>query len=294
MRKALAIVVIMLAACVANASAAAKRALLIGLSTYQKHNQPQLCWSNIHGANDVALIGGTLKRQGFSVTTIANQQATAQAMRKALARLARQSRPGDLVYIHFSGHGQPFEDSDGDEADGWDEALVPYNAGRQYVAGAYDGSNHITDDELNAAITNIRKKVGAKGFVYVVLDACHMGGASRGDEDEDSVFVRGTAVGFSRSGKPFVPRIDARPVIRVPAGRNMANTCYIEACRAYQSNREIRVGTQYYGPLTFYVNKVLSRHALSASTSWVDDVKKLMASDKRLVRQNIVVETSAK
>lgn len=295
MLKRLAILTILLTTCIINASAVTKRALLIGLSTYPKYKQSQLNWNNIHGANDVALVGGTLKRQGFIITTLTNQQATAQAIRKAFAKLTRQANPGDLVYIHFSGHGQPFEDRDGDETDGWDESIVPYNAGLRYIANVYDGRNHIIDDELNVYITNVRKKVGIKGFVYVVLDACHMGGAFRGDEDEeDSLIVRGTNVGFSRSGKPFIPRIDARPVIKVPVGKSMANTCYVEACRAYQSNREIRVGKQYYGPLSFYVNKVLSTHPLSSNTLWIDDVKKMMESDKRLIKQNIVVERSAK
>lgn len=295
MLKRLAILTILLTTCIINASAVTKRALLIGLSTYPKYKQSQLNWNNIHGANDVALVGGTLKRQGFTITTLTNQQATAQAIRKAFAKLTRQANPGDLVYIHFSGHGQPFEDRDGDETDGWDESIVPYNAGLHYIANVYDGRNHIIDDELNVYITNLRKKVGMKGFVYVVLDACHMGGAFRGDEDEeDNLIVRGTNVGFSRNGKPFIPRIDARPVIKVPVGKNMANTCYVEACRAYQSNREICVGKLYYGPLSFYVNQVLSTHPLSSNTLWIDDVKKMMESDKRLIKQNIVVERSAK
>lgn len=273
-------------------SAGSKRALLIGLSNYPKYRQAQLDWHNIHGANDVHIIGNTLKKQGFSITTLINRQATAQNVRKALVRLSKQTKAGDMVYIQFSGHGQPFEDRNGDETDGWDEAIVPYNAGQQYIAKVYDGRNHIIDDELNVYITNIRKKAGVRGFVYVVLDACHMGGASRGEEDEDSVFVRGTNIGFSRNGKAFVPRIDTRPVIKVPNGKGLAPTCYIEACRSYQSNTEIKVGNQYYGPLSYYINIVLSHNKLSTNIAWVDSVRKLMNSDRRLGRQNMVVERS--
>lgn len=293
MTKRLIISALTFAVCILSASAMTKRALLIGLSDYPKYKQTQLDWHNIHGANDVALIGGTLKKQGFTVTALTNKQATAQAIRKAFARLSKQTKAGDLVYVHFSGHGQPFEDRNGDEADGWDEAIVPYNAGQHYIDNVYDGRNHIIDDELNIYITNIRKKAGVKGFVYVVLDACHMGDASRGDEDdEDSVYVRGSNVGFSRSGKPFIPRIDARPVIKVPGGTNMSPTCYLEACRSYQTNTEIKEGKQYYGPLSYYINKVLSRSKLNMNTAWIDNVRKLMNADRRLVKQNMVVERS--
>lgn len=293
MRRSLFILALLLTTCIINASAITKRALLIGLSTYPKYKQTQLSWNNIHGANDVTLIGNTLTRQGFAIATLTNQQATSQAIRKAFARLTRQTKPGDLVYIHFSGHGQPFEDRDGDETDGWDESIVPYNAGQRYVANAYDGRNHIIDDELNVYITNIRKKVGTKGFVYVVIDACYSGGMSKGDE-EDSLFIRGTNVGFSRSGRPFVPRIDKHRSFRVSEVRNAAEVCYIEACRPYQTNTEIKIGSHYYGPLSYYINKVLSRTRLSANLSWVDKVRKEMETDRRLIKQNIVVERSEK
>lgn len=295
MHKRIAIIIVLLLTLCRPTINAARRALLIGISTYPKHEQAQLDWRNIHGANDIAIISSTLKHQGFAVTTLANRQANAKSIRHAFARLEGQTHTGDLVYIQFSGHGQPYEDRNGDEADGWDEAIVPYDAGKRYIANVYDGRNHIIDDELNVYITNIRKKAGTTGFVYVVLDACHMGGASRGEEeDEDSVFVRGTSVGFSRTGKPFIPKIDSRPVIRIPKGTGMAGTCYLEACRSYQSNTEIKEGSRYYGPLSYYINKVLAATRLTANTSWVEKVRALMRSDRRLTRQNMVTEVSSR
>lgn len=276
--------------CLQSVWAGSKRALIIGLSQYPKYRQAQLDWPNIHGANDAALISKTLSKQGFTTQLLTNRQATAQSIRKALSALEKKTQKGDIIYIHFSGHGQPVEDRNGDEPDGWDEAIVPYNAGQRYIAHVYTGQNHIIDDELNVYVTNIRKKAGRTGFVYVVIDACHAGDSSRGEEEEDSVFVRGTNIGFSRSGKAFIPRIDTRPVIRISGGSNMAATCYLEACRSYQTNAEIKVGAQYFGPLSYYINKVLCNHKLNANTAWIENVCKLMNADKRLIRQNMVVE----
>lgn len=278
--------------CLQSASAGNKRALIIGLSEYPKYKQAELDWQNIHGANDAALISRTLKKQGFRITLLTNRQATAQAIRVALRTLTKQTGRGDLVYIHFSGHGQPVEDRNGDERDGWDEAIVPYNAGQRYIAKVYDGRNHIIDDELSIYISNIRRKAGKAGYVYVVIDACHAGDSSRGEDEEDSVFVRGSDVGFSRSGKIFIPRIDTRPVITITGDGNMSGTSYLEACRSYQNNMEIKAGAQYFGPLSYYINKVLSRHILSANTAWIDSVRKFMSEDRRLIRQNMVVEKS--
>lgn len=292
MKKIFIIIILLLTATCRFQLKAAKRALIIGISCYEQHKLNQLDWHPIHGTNDVAMIGATLKKQGFSVARLTNNKATAQNIRKAFIALTRQSQTGDIIYIHFSGHGQPVEDCNGDEPDGWDEAIVPYDAGQKYVKNVYDGRNHIIDDELNDLVTGIRRKVGKSGFVYVVIDACHSGGSSRGEEKEDSVYMRGTAEGFSRSGKRFVPRIDKRAVISMPTGKNMANACYLEACRSYQTNVEIRVGKHYYGSISYYINKVLEKHQLTKDTQWTENVRKLMSADCRLLRQNMVVERS--
>lgn len=288
------VIALVLLAGIDGASAKSRRALLIGVSEYPRYKQQQLNWRNIHGANDVALIGNTLRRQGFSVTALTNRHATASAIRKALRQLEKQTTSGDLIYIHFSAHGQPFEDLNGDEDDGWDEAIVPYDAGKTYMAKAYEGKNHITDDELNARVTAIRKKAGARGFVYVVIDACHAGGSIRNDKDEDSVYVRGTRDGFSRSGKPFTPKADTRPMISVPGVAGAAPTCYIEACRSNQSNTELKEGKLYYGSLSYYINKVLASTSLSSDTSWTNAVRRYMGKDKRLIFQDMVIEKSGR
>ena len=171
--------------CVCTAHAGEKRALLIGISEYPTHRMPELTWNPIHGANDVALIKKTLQKQGYSITLLTNANATASKIRSAFMKLEKDVKQDDIVYIHFSGHGQAYEDVSGDEADGWDEALVPYDAMLQFKQGVYDGSRHILDDELEQYLTAIRNKAGKNGHVYVVLDACHMGGASRGDEVEE-------------------------------------------------------------------------------------------------------------
>lgn len=211
------------------ASMAKKRASLIGISHYPQTTRNNPCtWTNIHGSNDVRLLRGTLQKQGFRITTLTNAQATASHIRRALKRLCQQAAKGDMVVIHFSGHGQPFGDLSGDEADGWDEAIVPYDAKKCY-SRTYTGRCHIIDDELERYINNLRTTVGPRGFVYVVLDACHMGGASRDESETDSAAcARGTNVGVSPNGRTYIPRIDRRGHFTVKASPRMAGVCYIE------------------------------------------------------------------
>lgn len=129
--------------------AAEKRALLIGISDYPTmKGYPELEWTDIQGANDVAAIAPTLKKKWVNTTTLTNSKATAANIRKALSQLDASDTTGDIIYIHFSGHGQAVEDTSGDQANGWDEAIIPYDARIAYRKGIYESANHILDDEL--------------------------------------------------------------------------------------------------------------------------------------------------
>ena len=66
-----------------------------------------------------------------------------------------QCKVGDIVYLHFSTHGQPFEDLSGDEDDGWDESIVPVDAPIEYSKGKYEGENHLILLENIGKIKNI-------------------------------------------------------------------------------------------------------------------------------------------
>lgn len=269
-----------------------KRAFMVGISNYSLNQVDGKEWNDIHGENDVRLLVPTLKKQGFSIQKLCNREATANNIRKSLTSFSEKCKSGDIVYLHFSCHGQPFEDYDGDESDGWDEALVPFDALKEYQQGKYSGENHITDDELNTYLKTIRNRVGPKGFVYVVIDACHAGSSYRGDEDEDSVVIRGTDKGFSKSNKQYAPRIDKRGKIKVEKSANMANICILEACRSYQMNREIYENGQFYGSLSFYINKLLKTSKLDKDISWMEQIPKMIKQDIRLQLQDPVIETS--
>ena len=199
-----------------------------------------------------------------------------------------------MVYIHFSCHGQPFEDKNGDEEDGWDESIVPYDALKVYEKGKYEGANHILDDELYTYFQKIRQAIGPKGFLCVVIDACHAGGSQRGDEDEDDeeVFIRGIKDGFSPNGKKYQPRVNTNGHFVIKSSSGQGDILILEACRSYQSNYEIKQNGTFYGPLTYYINQVLLGCQLSSDISWIDLVKKKMDQNPKLSKQNMVIQTT--
>ena len=266
-----------------------KRALLVGISDYQCINKYG-GWNNIHGKNDIDMLNTTLKKSGVSVSCLYDREATKAGISKALNLLASQCKVGDIVYLHFSTHGQPFEDDNGDEDDGWDESIVPVDAPIEYTKGKYEGENHLIDDELHKFCTRIRKAIGTKGMLYVVIDACHAGKASMGIEEE---VIRGTKAGFTRSGKYYRPqKLERGNFYQIPSSTSLGNVMFIEACRSYQVNKEIVEKGKYYGALSYYINQVLSNQQLTNDSKWVDKVRVMMSKDHRLTNQNMVIEYS--
>ncbi|MCC8038919.1 MAG: caspase family protein [Bacteroidales bacterium] len=278
--KRLAVILLVILA-VATAMAA-NRALLVGISDYgnPRGNHPDRLWKDIHGANDVALLMPTLQAQGFECDTLTNRRATKKAILAALDAMAKKTGKGDLVYLHFSMHGQLVDEAISiankqkdpiiKEFDGWDEALIPFDAKKVYKAGEYQGENHLIDDELRGKVEAIRWKVGTDGFVYVVLDACHAGSSAKGDEP-----VRGSIWPLTASNQPKTDNAE-KPLLKPYTHPGQAPVLYIEACKSRQANKEIKQGETYYGSLSWYINDVLRIQKLSRQPSWVKDVKRRM------------------
>ena len=271
-----------------------KHALLIGISDYPQYEYADASWEPIHGTNDVHLISPILAKQGFTINVLLNEAATHSAIVNGFEKLTREVQSGDIVYIHLSGHGQAVEDEEnGDEADGWDEAFIPYDAERSYREDGYHGENHLLDDELNRYLISIRRKAGTTGIVYVAMDACHAGFSYRGEEEQDSVYVRGTEIGFSKTGKSYAPRINRSGNVRIDTEKGMAPIFMLESCRSYEVNLEIKQDGNYYGPMSYYISQQLLTSSLSFDINWIEQVQKCMKKDKRLKdRQHMVIESS--
>ena len=266
-----------------------KRAFMVGISHYDTALTGYQ-WNNINGVEDIHLLSPILKKQGFYLTTLLDEQATYQNITNQLSTFTNQTKKGDVVYLHFSAHGQPVEDLNGDEEDGWDEAIVPIDAYKNYKKGVYEGKKHLLDDQLNTYIKKLRTKIGTTGFLYVVIDACHAGTSSRANNET----VRGTKVGFTYNNKVFKPSTQKKSHYKVEATPKMSHVMYLEACRPDQVNMEIKVDGKRYGPLSYNIAQALQAKPLSANGSdFLNQVKaSIMKGGKWPNNQNLVTETS--
>lgn len=91
--------------CGQSVHAEIKRALLVGISDYGNAMEDPNKWANISGANDIKLLSPLFSEHGYTVTSLVDAQATHAGITKALEKLAKDSKKGDRVYIHFSMHG---------------------------------------------------------------------------------------------------------------------------------------------------------------------------------------------
>ena len=266
-----------------------KRAFLVGISHYDTALTGYQ-WNNINGVEDINLLRPLLKEQGFYITDLLDEQATYDNITNQLQQFTNSTKKGDIVYLHFSTHGQPVEDLNGDEDDSWDEAIVPIDAYKLYKRGVYEGQKHLLDDQLNKYIKRLREKMGPKGFLYVVIDACHAGSSSRANDES----IRGTKVGFTYNNKVYKPSTSKKSHYKIEASTKLANVICIEACRPDQVNTEIRIGDKRYGPLSYNIAQTLSVYTLTTDAD--EFLKRIKTSIQKEGRwpnnQNIVTETS--
>ena len=263
-----------------SVTAQTKRALVIGLG-----EQQDKAWNKINGDKDVPFVQAMLKNAGFkSVMTLVNRQATKTGIVGAFKRMTASCKHGDVVYIHYSGHGQQMTDVHNDEGDGLDECWIPYDACRK-ASATYHGEKHLTDDELNVYLNAIRNKIGAKGKLLVVIDACHSGDGTRGEDDEivrgvedtlvvDSQNARGLYETFEAIKSFFVGDNGKGNFINTKAKPLAERWITISACRSDQVNIEMK--SPAVGKLTYALWKELKNSDKVNNGEFMRRIKKFV------------------
>lgn len=234
-----------------------KRALIFAVGKYKN-------WPEISSGNDVPLVKAALMKQQFSeknISILADEKVTMEGIAAAFKKLISEVKPGDIIVIHFSSHGEQVEDNDNkDEADGYDESIVTYDAIQPKNSNnfAIDQAKYFRDDDFGKYIDQLRKKMGKDGDVVVFMDACHSGTGTRGDRK-----VRGGAPPLvSKNFKKPTGADAAKPNVfleGVPAGEDdskMATYVVISAARAEELNQETRTDKIEMGSLSYALSKV--------------------------------------
>ena len=155
------------------------RALLIGINRYADSK------FNLGGAvNDAhnmrGLLTGYLGFDADQVRLLTDAQATRNGILEGIRSwLVDGTRPGARALLYFAGHGYYQADTNGDETDRWDEALVPHDA-RLVSADSKPRkfANLIIDDEIGALFDDLSDRQA-----YLIVDSCHSGTITRSMEE---------------------------------------------------------------------------------------------------------------
>jgi hypothetical protein len=142
--------------------------LFIGINQYQS--------TRIHGlkasAKDALEMADVMKRRGKLDDSIVltNEQATLTNIEEAIRRrIPAETHPGDTVIIYWSGHGGRVADDNGDEKDGYDEYLVPYDGDLRDVDSTR--RTMLVDDTFGRWMQELD---GRK--ILLLLDTCYSAG----------------------------------------------------------------------------------------------------------------------
>lgn len=139
----------------------AKNALCIGINDYPGTG------SDLRGCvNDANDWASVLTSRGFTVSKLLDSQATKAAMVAAFEKLIVSAKTDDTVAITFSGHGTLAPDTSGDEIDGYDEALCPYDIHQGQA---------LLDDEIHQLFG--KRPAGVR--LILISDSCHSGTVTR-------------------------------------------------------------------------------------------------------------------
>lgn len=263
---------------------AENRALLVGIGRYPVYTG----WTQIHGDADVDLLVPALKKNGYTdVKTLKNAQATKAAIINELKALASRSKAGDKVYFHFSGHGQPVTDINGDEGKkGFDEAIVPYDACKTITSKVkgrfYNGEKHLIDDELNPLFAAIKDKLGTTGKFFIAIDACYSDDMERapGSEEAGLPPTRGTNVKLNVKRTATWTSIP-RPKLFSPG----AKMYVVSACKSNERNFEYRAKNgKTYGSLSYFIF-TLMKYTMDFST-WANNAEAKLPSHLLIFQDN--------
>ena len=253
-----------------------KRALCIGINNYPGTDMDlQGC---VNDANDWS---AALSERGFAVDKLLDSAATKAAMAAAMGDLIAGATKGDSLVISFSGHGTYQPDSDGDEADGLDEALCPYDL---QTSGAA-----LSDDEIKGLFAN--RQAGVR--IVLIADSCHSGTVTRAAPAEADADTRPR---FMPMGNwlpdALLPKTRAGALattISGPLGASpllagysrMLGDLLLSGCKEGPNNfsYDARISGRYNGAFTYYALKALQTLPATATyTDWHKAIGKYLPS----------------
>lgn len=244
-----------------------KRALLIGVDKYPFVNQLNGCVNDVRAMK--LLLTSKFGFPALQVKTLEDEGATRKAILDGLHELVNVTQAGDVVVIHYSGHGSQIADHSGAEVDGLDETIIPYDY-HNVQGGAYP----ITDKQIAGALKALSAKTKN---ITVVLDCCHSGGGTKALEFGLRVITKDTREALRNDD--FITT-ERSAITAAPLKDDHSAYVLLAGCRSDQVSYEVGIAAgQYHGIFTYNLVNVLQRS--TGQMTW----QEVMEAVKTQVRQ---------
>ncbi len=153
-----------------------KLALLVGINEYQAGiGSLQGCLTDVEMQRELLI-----HRFGFNpndILVVTNAQATRQGILTAFnEHLIKQTKPGDVVVFHYSGHGSRVRDPNPIGKDPFNSTMVPVDRPPDSVSGSAKSVPDIMGQTLFLLMSALPTE-----NLTTVLDSCYSGGGKRGN-----------------------------------------------------------------------------------------------------------------
>lgn len=154
-----------------------KLALLIGINNYTNHSELRGCITDVELQKELLI-----NRFGFNPADIllVTDETKIQPTRDNILtsfeeHIIKQAKPGDVVVVHYSGHGSRVVDKDKDEKDGLNGTFIPIDQ-----TEVEQEKRKLVSDIMGHTLFLLMSAINTEN-ITVVLDSCHSGGAKRGN-----------------------------------------------------------------------------------------------------------------
>jgi hypothetical protein len=188
-------------------------------------------------------------------------------MTEVLRGLIAGARDGDSLVITYSGHGTWVPDSSGDEPDGRDEGLCPYDIA---TVGP------LLDDEIRGLFA--ARAAGAR--LLLISDSCHSGSVTRGREDD--LDPGGSRVRFlpleAWMSKEELPRPGGQTPPLVSGLRRSGGDLLLSGCKDTEYSYDTSFQGRPNGAFTYYAIKTLRERRPANYDAWFNAVREYLPS----------------
>jgi hypothetical protein len=246
-------------------------ALLIGIDKYRSSTIPRLegCKNDVQAMKSVLI--GRYRFPEKNVHVLLDEQATyANIVHEIKSFLAANAtRPGDIVVIHYSGHGS--RSPDPKAPSGTEETIVPYDSRDQQ-------NLDITAKAFSSMLKVLAQKTKN---ITVILDSCNSGRIVKTRGGMVTTKVRSIADAKSAPPEPPSWTDGVRGMDDSQSKLSPLDDSYVllAAALAKENAKEYSIGSQHYGVFSYFLTRALQTASPDASYRDVMGPVKLQVID---------------